>query len=85
MTCPTCTADTTYPIDSKKARVVKTQNTGQRTHRIYRCPHEDCGGTFHTIEIPRERFRALETIEREARNFADRFHRQTVPPPSATA
>lgn len=75
MDCPTCAANATLRIDPKKAKVVKTQNSGDSTHRIYRCTYDGCGETFHTIEIPRERFRALEAIEREARNFADRFHR----------
>lgn len=75
MHCPTCTKLHASFTERKKAKVVKTENSGHRTHRIYRCTHEDCDETFHTIEIPRDRFRELETLERSVRAFADRFHR----------
>lgn len=75
MTCPTCTANAAYRINPQKAKVVKTQNHGETTHRIYRCTYVGCGETFHAIEIPRERHRNLETLERSVRDFADRFHR----------
>lgn len=75
MDCPTCTENAHLRKDPKKAKVVKTQNHGESTHRIYRCTNEDCGETFHTIEIPRDRHRYLETLEKSVRNFADKFHR----------
>lgn len=75
MHCPTCTDNAQSRKERKKAKVIKTQTDSAQTHRIYRCTYFGCGDTFHTIEIPRDRYRELESIEREARNFADRFHR----------
>lgn len=53
-----------------KARVIKTETRRDITHRIYRCPDKNCQHTFHTIEITRERFRQLETIEAACKRFA---------------
>lgn len=75
MQCPLCHLLVRGPEPLPKAKVVKTENTGLKTHRIYRCVHPKCGETFHTIEINRDRFRELIRIEDAVRDFADSFHR----------
>lgn len=75
MHCPTCIENKTRRHKPQKSKVIKTQTGQSQTHRIYRCTYSRCSDTFHTIEVPKERYRELEAIEREARNFADRFHR----------
>lgn len=69
MMCPLCSAKDPQPEHFEKAKVVKTQNHGQTTHRIYRCTNQDCRETFHTIEIPRERHSYLETLEQSVRDL----------------
>ena len=81
MHCPSCiilatqrnwTGDLKDPTMKRdpKARVIKTETHRTQTHRIYRCPDKNCDHTFHTIEIPRQRFRELEEIEKRAQAFA---------------
>lgn len=74
MDCSMCEKEERPKAERNKAKVVKTQNSGSQTHRIYRCTHEDCAETFHTIEVPRDRFRQLTAIEDAVQHFADRFH-----------
>jgi hypothetical protein len=82
MHCRTCTILRMPGNTLSKARAVKTENNGDRTHRIYRCSNPKCAQTFHTIEVSRDRFRELERIEVAVRNFADEFHRETQDSPS---
>lgn len=74
MDCSMCKREKRPSPEMQKAKVVKTQNNGGDTHRIYRCTHPDCRETFHTIELPRDRYRQLMAIEDAVQHFADRFH-----------